>query len=74
MLSRFATVFSVILFGSLFRFVHAAAEEMDKLRIGNETIDRVRMITTSLMVHLVAVSCIWMRSTIHLPCLLRILT
>ncbi|KNZ81243.1 L-type lectin-like domain-containing protein [Termitomyces sp. J132] len=42
MLSRFVSVFSVsvIVFGSLSGFVHAAVEETDKLRIGNETIDR----------------------------------
>ncbi|KAG6897743.1 hypothetical protein C0992_011671 [Termitomyces sp. T32_za158] len=48
MLSRSAAVFSVsvIVFGSIFGFVHAAVEEMDKLRIGNETIDRTVQLRT----------------------------
>ncbi|KAG6872511.1 hypothetical protein C0995_009201 [Termitomyces sp. Mi166 len=41
MLSRFAI--SVIVFSSLLGFVHAAVEETDKLRIGNETIDRTTL-------------------------------
>ncbi|KAG5352748.1 hypothetical protein C0989_000687 [Termitomyces sp. Mn162] len=48
MLSRFVSVFSVsvIVFGSLSGFVHAAVEETDKLRIGNETIDRTVQLRT----------------------------